>query len=48
MKKIGCLFSKGLPFGGNANNSANAGCAYANSNNSPANANANIGSHYAK
>lgn len=32
-------------FGGNANNGANAGLAYANSNNVPSNANANIGSH---
>lgn len=35
----------GLLFGGNANNGANAGFAYANSNNTPSNANANIGSH---
>lgn len=32
-------------FGGNANNGANAGLVYANSNNAPSNANANIGSH---
>lgn len=31
-------------FGGNANNGANAGFVYANSNNSAANANANYGS----
>ena len=35
----------GAHFGGNANNSSNAGFTYANSNNSPANTNANIGSH---
>ena len=32
-------------FGGNANNGTNAGLTYANSNNVPSNANANIGSH---
>lgn len=37
--------SCGVLFGGNANNSANAGLAYANSNNTPSNTNANIGSH---
>ena len=37
--------SCGLLFGGNANNGANAGFAYANSNNAPSNTNANIGSH---
>ena len=31
-------------FGGNANNGANAGFAYSNSNNAPSNTNANIGS----
>ncbi len=37
--------SCGVLFGGNANNGSNAGFAYANSNNVPSNANANIGSH---
>lgn len=37
--------SCGVLFSGNANNSANAGLAYANSNNTPSSANANIGSH---
>ena len=32
-------------FGGNANNGANAGFSYANSNNTPSNTNANIRSH---
>ena len=36
--------SRGVLFGGNANNGANAGLAYANSNNAPSNTNANIGS----
>jgi len=36
---------RGVLFGGNANNGANAGFAYANSNNTPSNTNANIGSH---
>lgn len=35
---------RGVYWGGNANNSANAGFAYANSNNEPSNTNANIGS----
>ena len=35
----------GVLFGGNANNGANAGLAYANSNATPSNANANISSH---
>lgn len=39
----GCL-SVTLIWGGNANNGANAGLANANSNNTPANTNANIGS----
>lgn len=34
----------GLLFGGNANNGANCGFAYANTNNAPSNANTNIGS----
>jgi hypothetical protein len=34
----------GLLSGGNANNGANAGCVYANTNNVPTNTNANIGS----
>lgn len=37
--------SCGVLFSGNANNSANAGLAYANSSNAPSNTNANIGSH---
>ena len=37
--------SCGVLFSGNANNGANAGFVYANSNNTPSNANANIGSH---
>lgn len=35
---------RGCYFGGNANNGANAGLVYANSNNAPSNSNANIGS----
>lgn len=42
-RKVGCPC--GVLFGGNANNSANAGLAYANSNNTPSNSNTNIGSH---
>lgn len=34
----------GLLLGGNANNGANDGLSYANSNNAPSNTNANIGS----
>lgn len=41
-KKVG--HSCGVLFSGNANNGANAGLAYANSNNTPSNANTNIGS----
>lgn len=41
--KVGCPC--GVLFGGNANNGANAGFAYANSNNTPSNSNTNIGSH---
>ena len=37
--------SCGVLFSGNANNSVNAGLAYANSNNTSSNTNANIGSH---
>lgn len=37
--------SCGVRFGGWANNGANAGFACANSNNTPSNTNANIGSH---
>lgn len=43
MKKVGR--SRGVLFGGNANNRANAGFVYANSNNAPSNTNANISSH---
>ena len=42
-RKVGCPC--GVLFGGNANNGANAGFAYANSNNTPSNSNTNIGSH---
>jgi hypothetical protein len=42
-KKVGC--SCGVIFSGNANNSANAGFSYANSNNTPSVANTNIRSH---
>nr|DAQ54172.1 MAG TPA: hypothetical protein [Caudoviricetes sp.] len=42
-KKVGC--SCGVLFSGNANNRANAGFSYANSNNTPSNTNANISSH---
>lgn len=38
------VWRNGAHLGGNANNGANAGLAYLNSNNSPANANADIGS----
>ena len=41
--KVGCPC--GVLFSGNANNGANAGLAYANSNNTPSNSNTNIGSH---
>nr|DAU55238.1 MAG TPA: hypothetical protein [Caudoviricetes sp.] len=37
--------SCGVLFSGNANNGANCGFGYANSNNVPSNTNANIGSH---
>ena len=47
MKDKGWLSSRGVHFGGSANNGANAGFVYANSNNAPSNSNANIGSrHY--
>ena len=36
---------RGVLFGGNSNNSANAGLANANTNNAFTNANTNIGSH---
>lgn len=35
---------RGVHFSGNANNGSNAGFVYANSNNTPSNTNANIGS----
>ena len=41
-KQVVCL--TGVNFGGNANNGANCGFAYANTNNAPSNTNANIGS----
>lgn len=40
---LGCHILSVL-FGGSANNGSNAGLSYSNSNNSPANSNANIGS----
>lgn len=43
MKKAGRLC--GVLFGGNANNGANAGLVYANTNNVPSNTSATIGSH---
>ena len=36
---------RGVLFSGNANNGANAGFVYANTNNTATNTNANIGSH---
>jgi|GEM_PF-7044253 len=42
-KNIGCLLL-GVLVGGNANNGANAGLVYANTNNAPSNANATISS----
>ena len=42
MNEYGCA-SSGLLFGGNANNGTNDGLSYANANNAPSNANANIG-----
>jgi hypothetical protein len=42
IKRVVCFW--GVLFGGNANNSANAGFAYANTNNTASNTNANIGS----
>ena len=44
MKIEGCMFLA-LISGGNANNEANAGPLYANTNNSGSNANTNIGAH---
>ncbi len=44
MKKVDIYF-RGVHFGGNADNRAQAGLAYANANNTPSNTNANIGSH---
>ena len=43
MEQVGRSY--GVLFGGSANNGADAGLAYANSNNTPSNANTNIGSH---
>ena len=42
MKKV--VHPMGVLLSGNANNSANAGLSYANTNNTASNANANIGS----
>ncbi len=44
MKRYRLIISIAVLFGGNANNGSNAGFTYANSNNAPSNANANIGS----
>lgn len=44
MKKKGLSGVGGVLFSGNANNGANAGFVYANTNNTASNANANIGS----
>lgn len=46
-KKVGVYF-RGVHFGGNADNREQAGLVYANANNTPSNANANIGSHLTK
>lgn len=43
-KEIMVVRCRGVLFGGHANNGANAGFVYANTNNTPTNANANIGS----
>ena len=43
-KLINVVCPSGVLFGGNANNSANAGLSYANTNNTATNTNANIGS----
>lgn len=37
--------ARGLLWGGNGNNGTNAGLVYSNANNTPTNANSNIGSH---
>lgn len=42
MKRVVCFW--GVLFGGNANNSANAGCSYANTNNTPSLTNTNVSS----
>lgn len=44
MKQKQVVCPTGVNFGGNANNGANCGFAYANTNNAPSNTNANIGS----
>ena len=44
VKNMTVVCSSGVLFGGNANNSANAGLSYANTNNTATNTNANIGS----
>jgi len=44
MKENRVVRCRGVLFSGNANNGANAGFVYANTNNAPSNTNANIGS----
>lgn len=44
MKEKRVVRCRGVLFSGNANNGANAGFVYANTNNTPSNTNANIGS----
>lgn len=39
------LGARGLLLGGSGNNGTNAGLVYSNANNTPTNANSNIGSH---
>ena len=46
--KIKAVYPWGVLFGGNANNSANAGFSYANTNNTASNTNANVGSRLDK
>jgi hypothetical protein len=46
IKRVVCFW--GVLFSGNANNSANAGFAYANTNNTASNTNANISSQHCK
>lgn len=41
---LGCPMLRGVLFSGNANNGTNCGFVYSNANNTPSNANTNIGS----